>query len=86
MHVSRISRRRTLARWHAAGMAADGLTLALEAYRRSQDDLAEARNRLAHAIAGAAMSGMTQDWIVDLTGHPADRGLPICRDAGLSES
>lgn len=44
-------------------MAADGLTLALEDYQRAQDELVEARNRLARAIAGAAMSGMTQDEI-----------------------
>jgi hypothetical protein len=37
-------------------MTADGLTLALEAYQRAQDELVEARNRLARAIAGAAMS------------------------------
>jgi hypothetical protein len=54
-------------------MAADGLTLALEAYQRAQDELVEARNRLASAIAGAAMSGMTQDEIVELTGYTADR-------------
>ncbi|HEV8526913.1 MAG TPA: hypothetical protein VGS60_05080, partial [Actinomycetes bacterium] len=49
---------------------------------QAQDDLAEARNRLARAIAGAAMSGMTQDEIVDLTGYAADRVLRICTDAG----
>jgi trimethylamine:corrinoid methyltransferase-like protein len=38
---------------HAAGMTADGLTLALEDYQRAQDELVEARNRLARAIAGA---------------------------------
>jgi hypothetical protein len=43
----------------AAGMAADGLTIALEDYQRAQDELVEARNRLAQAIAGAAMPGMT---------------------------
>jgi hypothetical protein len=46
------------------GMAADGLTVALEDYRRAQDELVEARNPLARAIAGAAMSGMTRDEIV----------------------
>jgi hypothetical protein len=51
-------------------MTADGLTL---------------RNRLARAIAGAAMSGLTQDEIVDLTGLPADLILRICADAGISE-
>jgi hypothetical protein len=65
-------------------MAADGLTLALENYQRAQDDLVEARNRLARAIAGAAMSGLTKDEIVDLTGYPPDRVLRICTDAGLS--
>jgi hypothetical protein len=66
-------------------MAADGLTLALEDYQRAQDDLVDARNRLARAIAGAAMSGVTQDEIVDLTGYPADRVLRILQDAGISE-
>jgi hypothetical protein len=51
-------------------MAADGLTLALEDYQRAQDELVEARNRLARAIAGAAMSGLTRDEIVELTGYP----------------
>ncbi len=58
-------------------MAADGLTLAVEDYQRAQAELVEARNRLARAIAGAAMSGMTQAEIVDLTGHTADRVLPL---------
>jgi len=65
-------------------MAADGLTLALEDYQRVQDELVEARNRLARAIAGAAMSGLTRDEIVDLTGYPADLVLRICRDADVS--
>jgi hypothetical protein len=63
-------------------MAADGLTLALEDYQRARDELVEARNRLARAIAGAAMSGLTRDEIVDLTGYPAERVLRICTDAG----
>jgi hypothetical protein len=74
---------KNLARWHAAGMTADGLTLALEDYQRAQDELVEAKNRLARAIAGAAMSGMTKDEIVDQTGYPADLVLRIC-DAGIS--
>jgi hypothetical protein len=65
-------------------MAADGLTLGLEDYQRAQDELVEARNRLARAIAGAAMSGLTQAEIVELTGYPADLVLRICRDAGVS--
>jgi hypothetical protein len=65
-------------------MTADGLTLALEAYQRAQDELVEARNRLARAIAGAAMSGLTKDEIVDLTGYPPDRVLRILQDAGIS--
>jgi hypothetical protein len=65
-------------------MAADGLTVALEDYQRAQDELMEARNRLARAIAGAAISGLTQDEIVDLTGYPADRVVRICADAGVS--
>jgi hypothetical protein len=68
------------------GMAADGLTLALEGYQQAQDQLIEVRNRLAHAIAGAAMSGMTQDEIVELTGYTADRIVRICTDAGISKS
>jgi hypothetical protein len=67
-------------------MRPDGLTLALADYQRAQDELVEARNRLAGAIAGAAMSGLTKDEIVDLTGYPADRVLRICQDAGISES
>jgi hypothetical protein len=65
-------------------MAADGLTLALEAYQRAQDELVEARNRLASAIAGAPMSGMTRDEIVEMTGYPADLVVRICRGAGIS--
>jgi hypothetical protein len=66
------------------GVAADGLTIALEDYQRAQDELVEARNRLARAIAGAAMSGLTQAEIVELTGYTADRVLRICTDAGIS--
>ena len=51
------------------GMRTGGLALALEAYQRAQEELVEARNRLASAIAGAAMSGMTRDKIVELTGY-----------------
>jgi hypothetical protein len=46
--------------------------------------LVEARNRLARAIAGAAMSGLSRAEIVELTGYPADRVLRICTDAGVS--
>jgi hypothetical protein len=67
-------------------MTAKGLTVALEDYARAQDELVEARNRLARAIAGAAMSGLTKDEIVDQTGYPADLVLRICTDAGVSES
>jgi hypothetical protein len=67
-------------------MGAKGLTLAHGAYERAQDDLVEARNRLASAIAGAAMSGMTRDEIVELTGYPADLVVRICTDAGASET
>jgi hypothetical protein len=75
------------AAWLAGcGTAADGLTVALENYQRVQDEFVEARNRLARAIAGAAMSGMTRDEIVELTGLPDDLVLRICRDAGISES
>jgi hypothetical protein len=51
--------------------------------RRARCSVA-ARNRLTQAIVGAAMSGMTKDEIVDLTGYPADLVLRICRDAGIS--
>ena len=37
-------------------------------------------------IAGAAMSGLTKDEIVHLTGYPADLVLRICTVAGVSES
>jgi hypothetical protein len=67
-------------------MAADGLTLALDDYQRAQDELVEARNRLARAIAGAAMSGMTRDEVVEVTGYPADLVVRICTDAGVSEA
>jgi hypothetical protein len=60
---------------------ADGLTLALEDYQRAQDELVEARNRLARAIPGTAMSGMTRDEIVEATGYDADQILRICRSA-----
>jgi hypothetical protein len=65
-------------------MAADGLTVALEDYHQAQDDLVDARNRLARAIVGAAMSGMTHAEIVELTGYTADRVVRICTDAGVS--
>jgi hypothetical protein len=65
-------------------MTADGLRHALDSYAQAQDELVEARNRLARAIAGAAMSGLTPDEIVELTGYTADRVLRICTDAGLS--
>jgi hypothetical protein len=65
-------------------MRAEGLAVALADYQRAQDQLVEARNRLARAIAGAAMSGVTRDEIVDLTGYPAERVLRILRDARLS--
>jgi hypothetical protein len=51
---------------------------------QAQDELVEARNRLARAIAGAAMSSMTRDEIVDLTPYTADRILRIGTDAGSS--
>ena len=36
-------------------------------------------------MAGAAMSGMPRDEMVDLTGYPADRVLRILQDAGISD-
>jgi hypothetical protein len=68
----------------ASSSGDDRNDVAVENYDRVQDDLVEARTRLARAIAGAAMSGMTQAEIVDLTGYPADLVLRICRDAGIS--
>jgi hypothetical protein len=65
-------------------MASDGLTVALEDYQRARDELVEARNQLASAIASAAVSGMTRDEIVDLTGYTADRVLRICTNASVS--
>jgi hypothetical protein len=79
--VSLISRRTTLTRWRAAGVTADGLTIALKDYQQAQDQLVAARNHLAHAIAEAAMSGMTKDEIVELTGYPADLVVRICSAA-----
>jgi hypothetical protein len=67
-------------------VTADGLTAALEDYQRAQDELVEARSRLASAIAGAAMSGMTQAEIVELTGYPADLVVRIGRDARTSKA
>jgi hypothetical protein len=67
-------------------MAVDGLREAVDGYTHAQDGLVKARNRLAHAIAGAAMSGLTQDEIVDLTGYPAERVLRIRTDADVGES
>jgi hypothetical protein len=67
-------------------MATDSLTSALESYAQAPDELVEARNRLARAIADAAMSGRTKDEIVDLTGYPADLVLRISRAAGVGEA
>jgi hypothetical protein len=57
----------------------------VEAYQQAQDDLVEARDRLARAIAGAAVSDLTRDEIVEQTGYPADLVLRICTSARLSE-
>jgi hypothetical protein len=65
-------------------MTARGLREAVDSYAQAQDELVEARNRLARAIAGAAMSGITQAEIVKLTGCSADLVLRICTDAGVS--
>jgi NADH:ubiquinone oxidoreductase subunit F (NADH-binding) len=65
-------------------MAAEGLRDALDSYRQVHDELLEARGRLARAIAGAALSGLTRDEIVDVTGYPADLVLRICQGAGIS--
>jgi hypothetical protein len=61
-----------------------GLLEAVDSHALAQDELVEARNRLARAIAGAAMSGLTQAEIVELTGYSADRVVRICTDAGVS--
>jgi DNA-directed RNA polymerase specialized sigma24 family protein len=45
---------------------------------QAQDELVEARNRLARAIVGTAISGMSQDEIAELTGYPTDLVLLIC--------
>jgi hypothetical protein len=58
----------------------------LEDYQGAQDKLVEARNRLARAIPGAAMSGMTQDEIVEATDYDSEQILRICRRAGISEA
>jgi hypothetical protein len=70
--------------WNTAVSVSWGLREAVDGYALAQDELVEARNRLARAIAGAAMSGLTQAEIVELTGYPADRVLRICTDAGLT--
>jgi len=69
---------------HAADMTPERLREALDSYTQAQDELVGSRNRLAQAIAGAAMSGLTQAEIVELTGYPADLVLRICTDAGVS--
>jgi hypothetical protein len=51
-------------------MALGGLWEAIDNYAQAQDELVEGANQLASAIAGAAMSAMTRDDIVDLTGYP----------------
>jgi hypothetical protein len=49
-------------------VTAERLRDAVEAYQRAQDELFDARNRLARTTAGAAMSGITKDEILPLTG------------------
>ena len=58
------------------------LTLALRTTSGHRTN--SSKHELARAIAGAAMSSMTQDEIVELTGYTADRVLRICADAGVS--
>jgi hypothetical protein len=70
-----------VATYAAQRHAAEGLREALDSYVQAQDEPVEARNRLAQAIAGADMSGMTRDEIVELTGYPADLVLRICSAA-----
>lgn len=65
-------------------MTAEGLQEAVDSSAQAQDELVEARNRLARAIAGAAMSGLSQDEIVELRRYPADLVLRICTEAGVS--
>jgi hypothetical protein len=64
------------------GHGCDGLREAVDGYAQAQDELVEARNRLARAIAGAAMSGMTQDEIVEATGYSPELVQRIVADAG----
>jgi len=64
--------------------AADGLRDAVASYQKAQDDLVDARNRLARTIAGAAMSGMRQNEIVKITGYTREHIRRICRGAGKS--
>jgi len=46
---------------HATGVTSDGLRAALDSHAHEQHNLVAARNRLARAIADAAMSGMTRE-------------------------
>jgi hypothetical protein len=66
-------------------MTEEGLLEAVDGCAQAHDELVEVRNRLARAIAGAAMSGLTRDEIVELTGYPADLVLRICTSAGISK-
>jgi hypothetical protein len=68
-------------RRHPASMTAEGLQEAVDSYAQAQDELVEARNGLARAIAGAAMAGLSQDEIVELRRYPAELVLRICTEA-----
>jgi hypothetical protein len=70
----------------AAQLPAACLLPLANSYAQAPDELVEARNRLARAIADAATSGRTKDEIVDLTGYPADLVLRISRAAGVGEA
>lgn len=74
--------RRCPRRVEGYGHGCDGLREAVDGYAQAQDELVEARNRLARAIAGAAMSGMTQDEIVEATGYSPELVQRIVADAG----
>jgi hypothetical protein len=54
------------------------------ARRRTDNERYRSAVELLERSQGVAMSGLTKDEIVELTGYPADLVLGICRDAGVS--
>jgi hypothetical protein len=65
-------------------VAADGLARRSRRTSWPGTRLVEARNGLARAIAGAAISGMTRDEIVEMTGYDSESILRICQEARIS--